>query len=89
MDFEYDPEKSQTNKTKHGLDFEEAKQIWEDLHRLEVPVAQLVAGEERNLMIGRISDKIWTAVFTRRGDAIRLISVRRARKNEEEAYGRK
>ena len=88
MSLAYDPEKSQTNKTKHGLDFEEAKQIWEDIDRLEVPVARLVAGEERFLMIGRISDRIWTAVFTRRGDAIRLISVRRARKNEEEAYGR-
>jgi uncharacterized DUF497 family protein len=51
-------------------------------------VSRIVEGEERNLMIGRISDKTWTAVFTRRGEAIRLISVRRARKEEEEQYGR-
>ena len=87
MEFEYNPEKSQSNKTKHGLDFEEAKQIWEDIDRLEVAVSRSVKGEERNLMIGRISDKIWTAVFTRRGGAIRLISVRRAHKKEEKNYG--
>jgi uncharacterized DUF497 family protein len=86
VEFEYDPEKSQTNKTKHGLDFDEAEQIWEDIDRLEVP-ARIVEGEERNLMIGRISGKIWTAVFTRRGEVIRLISVRRARKKEEDEYG--
>lgn len=33
MEFEHDPEKSRTNKTKHGLDFEEAKQIWEEFDR--------------------------------------------------------
>jgi uncharacterized protein len=87
VEFEYDPGKSQSNKTKHGLDFEEAKQIWEDIDRLEVTVSRSVEGEERNLMIGRISDKIWTAVFTRRGRAIRLISVRRAHKKEEKNYG--
>ncbi len=66
------------------MDFEEVKLIWEDIDCLEVPVARIVEGEERNLMIGRISDKIWTAVFTRRGGAIRLISVRRAHKKEED-----
>lgn len=88
MEFEYDPQKSQVNKTKHGLDFEEAQQIWEDIDRLEVPISRIVDGEERSLMIGRISEKLWTAVFTQRGSAIRLISVRRARKKEEEEYGR-
>lgn len=88
MEFEYDPEKSQTNKTKHGLDFDEAQRIWEDMDRLEVP-ARIVDGEDRSLMIGQVSDRIWTAVFTRRGETIRLISVRRAHKNEEDLYGRK
>ena len=88
MEFEYDLRKSQANKTKHGLDFEEAKQIWEDIDRLEVLVSRVVEGEERNLMIGRISGKIWTAVFTRRGETVRMISVRRAHKKEENEYGR-
>ena len=88
MEFEYDLRKSQANKTKHGLDFEEAKQIWEDIDRLEVSVSRIVEGEERNLMIGRISGKIWTAVITRRGEAVRLISVRRAHNKEEDEYGR-
>ena len=74
--------------SKHGLDFEEAKQIWADPNRLEAP-ARIVEGEERSVMIGQLADKIWTAVFTRREGRIRIISVRRARKNEEEAYGGK
>ena len=88
MEFEYDLRKSQANRTKHGLDFEQAKHIWEDIDRLEVSVSRIVEGEKRYLMIGRISGKIWTAVFTRRGEAIRLISVRRAHKKEEDEYGK-
>lgn len=87
MEFEYDLQKSQANKNKHGLDFEEAKRIWDDINRIEVPVSRIVEGEDRSLMIGKISGKIWTAVFTRRNQAIRLISVRRAHKKEEEEYG--
>jgi uncharacterized DUF497 family protein len=37
---------------------------------------------------GRIRDKLWSAVYTVRGTAIRIISVRRAREDEEEDYGR-
>lgn len=37
MPFEFDPEKSAANKTKHGIDFVEAQEIWTDTDRLEIP----------------------------------------------------
>ncbi|RRD70201.1 MULTISPECIES: BrnT family toxin [unclassified Desulfovibrio] len=84
MKFEYDPAKSAINKIKHGLAFEEAKALWEDENLLEVPV--LRAGEERYLVIGAIRGKMWTGVITYRGGAVRIISVRRSRKEEVEYY---
>ena len=85
MKFEYDPAKSAANKAKHGLDFEEAKALWKDENLLEVPV--LRTGEPRFLVSGCIGGKSCTGVITYRGNAVRIISVRRARKDEVEHYG--
>ncbi len=84
MKFECDPAKSAINKMKHGLDFEQAKALWEDENLLEVPV--LRTGEPRFLVIGMIEGKVWTGVITYRGEAVRIISVRRSRKEEVEHY---
>lgn len=84
MQFEYDPNKSATNKLKHGLDFEEAKVLWDDGNALMIRVDR--PGEERHIVIGRMFGAYWTAVITFRGKSIRIISVRRARKEEVELY---
>lgn len=84
MDFEYDIKKSQANKLKHGIDFDEAKALWEDSERLEIPAK--VTGEPRYLVIGKIAGKHWSAVVTYRNSNIRLISVRRSREEEVELY---
>ena len=84
MDFEFDPSKSESNKAKHGIDFEEAKALWNDPHLLEIE-AQTI-GESRFLLIGKIADKHWSAVITYRREKIRIISVRRSRKEEVELY---
>lgn len=84
MRFEYDPKKSLSNKAKHGLDFEEAQALWDDDARIEFEARTTV--ELRHLMVGQISGKFWTAVFTIRDEAIRLISVRRARDEERKWY---
>ena len=84
MDFEYDPSKSESNKDKHGIDFEEAKALWEDPALLEIEAR--VTGEPRFLLIGRISGKHWSAVVTYRGEKARIISVRRSRKEEVTLY---
>ncbi|MEG6551358.1 BrnT family toxin [Desulfocurvibacter africanus] len=84
MKFEYDPAKSESNKAKHGIDFEEAQELWQDLDLLEAPVR--CEGEPRWLVVGRIGTVMWTGVITYRSDAIRIISVRRARKEEVAHY---
>jgi uncharacterized protein len=84
MRFEFDPKKSAANKTKHGIDFNEAQAIWSDSDRLEVPARNL--DEPRTMVIGRIGEKVWSAFITYRNEAIRIISVRRARREEEGRY---
>jgi uncharacterized protein len=84
MEFEFDKQKSQTNKKKHGIDFIEAQTLWEDTNRVEIPAKTI--DEERYLLIGKISDKYWSTIFTYRGEKVRVISVRRSRKEEVEIY---
>jgi len=86
--FEFDPAKSRINQAKHGIDFEEAQALWNDLRHIVVRIDRELLSEERWLVIGRIGDLIWTAVVTYRGDATRIISVRRARPNEVRRYER-
>ena len=84
MDFEFDEEKSLANEAKHGIDFVEAQLLWLDDMLVEVPVR--TSDEPRFLVVGKIADKHWSAVITTRDDRIRLISVRRSRREEVEIY---
>jgi len=84
MEFEFDPAKSDGNKAKHGIDFYEAQELWEDPDLIEIPVK--TSDEPRFLVVGKISEKHWSGVITYRGDKIRIISVRRARKEEVDLY---
>jgi uncharacterized DUF497 family protein len=84
MEFEYDPAKSQINKSKHGLDFDEAQALWSDEDRVEFPARSDT--EERYALLAKKDNKIWIAFYTMREATLRIFSVRRARKNEEEIY---
>jgi uncharacterized DUF497 family protein len=84
MEFEFDPQKSDSNKVKHGIDFIEAQELWDDADLIEIPVR--ISDEPRYLVIGKISGKHWSGVITYRGEKIRIISVRRSRKEEVEIY---
>jgi uncharacterized protein len=84
MGFEYDPVKSAENKRKHGIDFDTALQLWSDDALVEIPAK--VVDEVRWLVIGKIADRHWSAVITRRGENVRLISVRRSRVEEVALY---
>jgi uncharacterized DUF497 family protein len=84
MPFEYDPRKSASNHTKHGIDFEHAQRLWDDESYLEIPARNV--DEPRFLVIGKIGDKHWSAVITYRGENIRIVSVRRSRDEEIELY---
>lgn len=83
MKFEYDGLKSESNKEKHGIDFDEAQEVWENVV-VELPSKYI--DEPRRLVIGKINDKFWTAIVTVRGDLTRIISVRRSREEEKNLY---
>lgn len=74
---------------KHGIDFEEAQALRNDPALVEIPAR--VSDEPRWLLIGKINlgstgEKLWSAFITRRGENVRLISVRRAREKEAALY---
>ena len=85
MKFEFDDNKSEANKEKHGIDFMEAQTLWDDPDLLEIP-AKNVQDENRYLLIGKIGLKHWSAVITCRNNSVRLISVRRSRGKEIDYY---
>ena len=84
MLFEYDSAKSVTNKAKHDIDFDEAQVLWKDAWMLEAPAK--TDDEPRFLVIGKIGENHWAAVCAHRGDNERIISVRRARRQEIDHY---
>jgi uncharacterized DUF497 family protein len=84
MEFEFDQRKSLTNRAKHGIDFSDAQQLWDDPGLIEVPAR--TSDEPRWLVVGRIREQHWSAVVTKRADRVRIISVRRARKEEIMIY---
>jgi uncharacterized protein len=84
MEFEFDEAKSRVNKAKHGVDFIEAQAIWFDDGRVEIPAR--IEDETRSVVVGRIGDRLWSAVVTIREQRIRLISVRRSRPEEVAIY---
>ena len=84
MEFEFDIHKSEKNKNRHGMDFVEAQMLWDDPDRIEVPARTI--DEPRFIVIGKIADKYWSGIITYRGAKIRLISVRRSRREEVEIY---
>jgi len=87
MQFEFDESKSKANLSKHGIDFFDAQQLWNDPDLLEVPAK--IEDEPRFIVIGRIQNKHWSAVITYRQHNIRIISVRKSRIEEVKLYENK
>jgi uncharacterized DUF497 family protein len=81
MRFEWDDEKSRTNKAKHDIDFDTAKKLWNDTNRVEILTSYPI--ENRSILIGKIDKKLWAV------NSLRIISVRRTRKKEAKLYGEK
>ncbi len=84
MDFEFDDNKSNSNKKKHKTNFNDAQELWDDPDLIEIPIK--TSDEPRYLVIGKISGKHWSGIITYREEKIRIISVRRSRKEEVELY---
>ncbi|MGM0365018.1 MAG: BrnT family toxin [Actinomycetota bacterium] len=71
LEFEFDKRKSNSNKKKHGIDFCETQKLWDDTDFIEIPVR--TSDEERSVVIGKISEKHYSAVITYRSKNIRII----------------
>jgi len=69
---------------KHKIDFESAKSLWEDPDRIDIRAPYPI--ENRYILIGKIGKQSWSAVYTMRGEAVRIISVRRSKKQEMKLY---
>jgi uncharacterized protein len=84
MEFEWDEAKSQSNLEKHGIDFNQSEAMFDGRATVTFPANSV--GEARSATTGEIDELLYTAIWTRRGDAIRIISVRRARDAERRKY---
>ena len=84
LSFDFDKKKSQANLEKHGIDFNDVQLLWDDADLLEIPAKTV--DEPRSLVIGMIAGNHWSCVITYRGNRIRIISVRRSRKEEVNLY---
>jgi len=82
MEFEFDENKSKINLEKHGIDFIEAQKLFES-ENFSFSFAKNIKGEDRYITSSFIKDKCWSGIFTIRNGKIRIISVRRCRKNEK------
>lgn len=84
--FEWDEDKKTSNLVKHGIDFEDATEIFNGPILLRQSNRN---NEERWVAIGCLDERLIAVAFTRRARVIRIISARRARENEERAYRNK
>jgi uncharacterized DUF497 family protein len=82
--FDFDVNKSKSNKQKHGIDFIKIQALWEDSDRVEIPAR--TEDEPRYLIIGKIKNVFWSVIITYREGKIRIISARRSREKEVEIY---
>lgn len=90
LNFEWDENKNKINKVKHGLSFEEAKEVFYDDNAILFDDPDHSIGEERFLIIGETgAEKICIVSHCYRNESIiRIISARKATKSEKKRYMR-
>ena len=91
LHFEWDPDKAKTNLDKHGISFEEAMTVFYDEAAIEFYDDEHSEWEDRFLLLGVSSDMKLLLVchcYRKEEFAIRIISARKATKNEAEHYQR-
>ena len=87
MKFEWDSYKAASNKSKHGITFEEASTVLADFLSITIPDPLHPGNEERSVTIGQSEkQRLLVVVHTERGNVIRLISARQAAAHERKRY---
>ena len=89
MIVEFDPAKDVANQAKHGVSLQLGEAVFADPQHLIVTTVRPQDGEARSKVIGRAHGELRTAVFVRRGEAVRFIGVRRSNDKEARAYSRR
>ncbi len=85
MRYQWDRNKALTNLNKHGIDFADAVSVFSD--ELAVSIFDSRFAEERFIIIGMDAfSRILVVIYTLRDDEIRLISARKATRNERRQY---
>ena len=88
MDFGWDDAKAGENVRNHGVSFALAAVAFRDPFAVEWIDLREDYGEERIILLGVADDQLLTAVYTERAGRIRIISARRATRNEQDLYYR-
>ena len=86
MIFEWDENKNEINKRKHKVSFEQASDVFNDENRLEEWDYLHSDDEDRYDVIGMADDILFVVCVYRTEDAIRIISARKANKQERMRY---
>jgi uncharacterized DUF497 family protein len=84
--FEWDENKRRSNVTKHGIDFDDAKDVFYDPAAYTF-LSPRVGSERRHITVGLMRGALIAVISTHRGGTIRIISARPARRNERQRYG--
>jgi hypothetical protein len=86
MRYSYDPAKKKSNLIKHGLDFDEAKRVIESGNTVTFEDNRYEYDEPRFITLGNLNGSIVVIVTTESDSEIRIISMRKAEKNEQKIY---
>lgn len=85
MLYEWDEQKRQVNLHKHGIDFLDAQDVF-DGDIVIIPDERFDYGEDRFIAVGILRSTVVVVAYTERGETIRIISARKATKNEQKYY---
>jgi len=85
-DFEWDRVKAAANLAKHGVNFEQAREAFDDPFAIDFVDDREDYGEHRLILVGMVESRLLVVVHTLRRDKVRIISAREAQPNERRQY---
>ncbi len=88
LELEWDEAKAKANLAKHGVTFETARHVFKDMFALDEEERSALYGESRRITTGLARGEMITVVYTERGEAIRIVSARKATKREASDYAK-
>ena len=88
MRYSYDPNKRASNRKKHGLDFEDTRDVIESGQTVTFEDNRFDYGEQRYITLGMLGSKVVVVATAETGDEVRVISMRWATNDEQDIYFR-